>query len=74
LVLHCTCNYINDKKEGKYISYHPNGKLSIICNYIEDEINGEFKSYNVNGFSIIKFNHDNKIIKINRVNKNRKYK
>ena len=41
--------YNDDKRNGEYKSYHPNGQLATIFMYNDDKIDGVLKKYNVNG-------------------------
>ena len=52
-------NYINNKREGKYIEYYTNGNIKIIFNCINDKIEGEYKLYYNNGSLKIKINYIN---------------
>ena len=44
-----TCEYINNKKNGKLKRYYDNGILQIECDFIDDKKNGKFKIYYNNG-------------------------
>lgn len=42
-------NYVNGKKEGSLITYHPDGTIKIITNYISDTVHGVNKVYDSTG-------------------------
>jgi len=42
-------NYVDGKKEGSLINYHPDGTIKIITNYINDTVHGVNKVFNDSG-------------------------
>lgn len=42
-------NYINDKLEGDYICYHPNGNIKVVANLTQGRLNGLYLKYHETG-------------------------
>lgn len=36
-------------RQGRFVSYHPNGKIGVESNYLDGKLDGLYKSYYVNG-------------------------